>query len=238
MEDKNWFRDVCNKNKFAVSEAQLELLDKYVHYLILTNKNINLISRKDSPKTWSRHILGSVSFLFKFKLLKNSSLIDVGTGGGLPGIPIAILYPEIMFTLIDSVQKKINVVGEMIKILNLKNVTASLGRAEHLSKSVLFKSKFDYAVTRAVAQTVEIIKWTKPFLRMPTENENSGLQKHIQENVLQKGSILLLKGGDLENEISEATSKVKLRSILSYPISVRGIDQYLLEEKKIVIVRP
>ncbi len=106
IDSKIWFRNICKKNHLDISDEQAELINFYVSYLLEWNKKINLISRQDEENIWLRHILASISFLFKFTFAFGTSVIDIGTGGGLPGIPLAILYPGIKFTLVIPSIKK------------------------------------------------------------------------------------------------------------------------------------
>src|SRR6266849_10544190 len=109
-----WFRSICQTNHHSVSDEQVDLIVKYVESLLEWNRKINLISRKDEEHIWTRHILGSIAILFHFYFYPGSSLIDIGTGGGLPGIPLAILNRHMDVTLLDSIQKKIRAVSEIV----------------------------------------------------------------------------------------------------------------------------
>src|SRR5258706_6794358 len=94
-DDTLWFRKICRQNNFSISDNQLDLIKSYVDYLIDWNSKLNLISRKDEHNIWCRHILGSVNFLFDHPFEQNAKIVDVGTGGGLPGIPLAILCSDL-----------------------------------------------------------------------------------------------------------------------------------------------
>lgn len=172
-----------------------------------------------------------MSFLFRFQLDGQSSLLDIGTGGGLPGIPLAILFPEMKVTLLDSIQKKFNAVNVMTTQLGLMNVQPICGRAEEISKKKEFYQKFDYVIARAVAETKDVIRWCKDFIRMSNESAKS-------KDTIEKGSIILLKGGNLEEEIEAAKIKGKPQSIDVFDIIIDGIAASELFEKKIVIIKP
>ena len=234
----SYLHTVFADNGLHISDSTVNLLEKYTSLLTKWNKRLNLISRRDEENITRRHILGSVSFLFKFELRPYSSLIDVGTGGGLPGIPLGILNPQLRITLIDSIQKKINAVTEMLLELALSNIKAVCARAEDLAKKKEFKSAFDYVISRGVASTGDIVRWTKPFLKTnPSDTAWAPFKPHCQ--MVNPGSIILLKGGDLVEEIREATLKVKPRSINVYPITIRGSESAPdLVDKKIVVVYP
>lgn len=148
------------------------------------NERINLISRKDIENLEERHILHSLAIAKIIQFKPSTKVMDVGTGGGFPGIPLAILFPEVKFVLVDSTGKKIMVVNEILTALGLKNVKAIKQRAEEVD------GHFDFIISRAVAPLPVFVKWVK--------------QKIIKKskNTLNNG-ILYLKGGDLDQELSE-----------------------------------
>ena len=237
MEKQLWFREICRKNKISLSDEQLEQFEKFVFHLLEWNKKINLIARTDEQNIWNRHILGSISFLFRLKVHQSSNIIDVGTGGGFPGIPLAILLPDVQFTLIDSIKKKINVVEDIIKQLQLINVKAICGRVEDLAKDAEFRQSYDYVVARAVAPMKDIIRWSKPLLK-PVDDTSLSKDSINNNYVLPRGLMLLLKGGDLTQEIEEAKIKVKPRSIITHPTLIEGADFIDAIDKKLVIIQP
>jgi len=149
------------------------------------NEKINVISRKDIDFLYERHVLHSLSIAAKFPFSEGVDILDIGTGGGFPGIPLAIFFPEVNFYLSDSIAKKIKVVTEVATALGLKNLEAHHGRAESI-----VGRKFDFAVSRAVAPLSDLWKWAKPLLR----NE-----RKLEEF---KNGLICLKGGDLTEEIA------------------------------------
>jgi len=173
------------------------------------NEKINVISRQDVKELYLHHVLHSLSIAKLIQFVAGTTILDVGTGGGFPGIPLAIMFPETDFYLIDSIGKKIQVVNEIVKALNLQNVTAEQKRAEEIEYS------FDFVVARAVTNLPEFIKWVKNKI----SNESS--------NTMQNG-ILYLKGDDALNEIKKLKAGKFIFDISSY------FTEEYFETKKIV----
>ena len=169
--------------------AELEVLYKD------WNEKINVISRKDTDSLYEKHILHSLGIAKVMAFADNTKVLDIGTGGGFPGIPLAILFPNVQFTLVDSIGKKINVVKGVAESLGLKNVTAHHMRAEQL------KEKFHFVVSRAVTQMPVFLTW----LRGKFEKEQFN-PKH--------NGVLYLKGGDLAEEL--AGLKAEIFSLKNY----------------------
>lgn len=161
------------------------------------NSKVNLISRKDMDNLYEHHILHSLSIARFVQFNKGTSIVDIGTGGGFPGIPLAIMFPEVKFTLVDSIGKKINAVSDIAFSLRLTNVTANKIRAEHL------KGSFDFAVSRATAPLDKLMYWI-----------NSSISKINQHHI--PNGIICLKGGDLEQELEMYKDKVNVYEISDY----------------------
>ncbi len=167
---------------------QLELLDGlYTEW----NEKINVISRKDIDALYERHVLHSMAIAAICPFDDGARLLDIGTGGGFPGIPLAILFPNCQFVLADSIGKKIKVVQEVANAIGLTNITAIHTRAEELKG----KYKFDYAVSRAVAPLNDLWKWGSPLI-----------ERGQRSDELPNG-LICLKGGDLKQEIEETGMK-------------------------------
>ena len=186
----------------------------YQDLLLEKNKTINLVSRK--TVSIEEHILNSVFFLKKYELQSGCSLLDLGTGGGFPGIPLKILFPDIFMTLLDSIKKKTAALNEIAVKMNLINTEILCGRAEELSKSVFYRNKFDVVISKAVAPLKSLYEWGKYFLNP-------------------EGVILCIKGGDIINELSEIG---KLKSppaakVITYEFK----ELYKIEDKKLVFLR-
>ncbi|QNL47787.1 16S rRNA (guanine(527)-N(7))-methyltransferase RsmG [Olivibacter sp. SDN3] len=155
------------------------------------NAQINVVSRKDIEGLYERHILHSLAIAKYLSFKPGANILDVGTGGGFPGIPLAIMFPETNFHLVDSIGKKIKVVTEVARSLGLKNVQASHIRAEQI------KNKYDFVVSRAVTRLAEFYPWVK------------GKFKKDAVHSIPNG-ILYLKGGDLTEEIADSKLKTEL----------------------------
>jgi len=164
------------------------------------NSRINLISRKDIDELYERHVLHSLSIAAVFEFKKGDEIIDIGTGGGFPGIPLAIFFPDTHFHLVDSIGKKIKVVDAIAGSLGLANVSTQQIRVEEIRGR-----KFDCVVSRAVAPLKELWSWSKPLLRKKTDN-NSGEQHLVN-------GLICLKGGDLSREIAESRSHPRITEI-------------------------
>ncbi len=161
------------------------------------NSKINVISRKDMEGLYEKHVLHSLSIAAVFNFAPGMEIVDLGTGGGFPGIPLAIFFPEVKFTLVDSIRKKIRVVTEVSKALELTNVTPINKRIEEISGK-----RFDFVVSRAVAPLKELWTWSKPLLK----------KKGSTTGDLPPG-LICLKGGDLAAEIAESNCRPRVEEI-------------------------
>tara|TARA_B100001559_G_scaffold139281_1_gene116973 strand:- start:3062 stop:3679 length:618 start_codon:yes stop_codon:yes gene_type:complete len=193
-----------------LSEKQISQFSKLKDLYTYWNDKINVISRKDIENIYLRHILHSLA-IAKFINFKNgTTVLDLGTGGGFPGIPLSIIFPKTNFILSDSIKKKILVVNEVVKQLGLENVKSEWSRAENLNH------KYDFLVTRAVAKMPKIIEWSK------------GNFNPISINDISNG-IIALKGGDVTEELLGIEQK-KIVDIKNF------FDNHYFVDKKIVYV--
>jgi 16S rRNA (guanine527-N7)-methyltransferase len=172
------------------------------------NSKINVISRKDIDELYLRHVLHSLSIAKLISFKDGTSILDVGTGGGFPGIPLAILFPNCKFHLVDSIQKKINVVNNVIKELDLKNVKTSSCRVEAISE------KNDFVVSRAVTNMKDFVSWIKFKINKISFNDF-------------KNGVLYLKGGDLNEELKS------FKNVKTFELS-EFFNEDFFNEKKVV----
>lgn len=156
------------------------------------NEKINVISRKDMDNFYEHHVLHSLAIATQFEFKKGSEIMDLGSGGGFPGIPLAIFFPDTQFHLVDSINKKLKVASEIAAAINLQNLSTQHTRAEDIKNR-----KFDVVVSRAVAPLKDLWWWAKPLLK-----------KGVSPN-----GLICLKGGDLTKEISESNCRPRVWEI-------------------------
>jgi 16S rRNA (guanine527-N7)-methyltransferase len=175
------------------------------------NSRINIISRKDIDGLYEKHVLHSLSIAAAFDFTNGTEIIDIGTGGGFPGIPLAIFFPQVQFHLVDSIAKKLRVVDAIAEEINLKNITTQHIRAEEIKNR-----KFDFAVSRAVAPLKDLWKWSKPLLRRKGQDpRHKGQETNNEQSTArnQQHGLICLKGGDLAQEIFESGARPRIMEI-------------------------
>lgn len=178
------------------------------------NEKINVISRKDIDSLYERHVLHSLSIAAMFEFEPGTEIIDLGTGGGFPGIPLAIFFPEVKFHLVDSIAKKLKVVDAVAENIGLTNVTTQHSRIEDIKNR-----KFDFVVSRAVAPLKDLWKWSKPLLK--NKQQANVNQQHVP-------GLICLKGGDLAAEIQESSTRPRLIEIKDIFEEEFFKDKYIL----------
>jgi 16S rRNA (guanine527-N7)-methyltransferase len=162
------------------------------------NEKINVISRKDIDSLYEKHVLHSLSIAASFEFAPGTEIIDLGTGGGFPGIPLAIFFPSISFHLVDSIGKKLKIVAAIVEETGLTNVTIQHSRIEDIKNR-----KFDFAVSRAVAPLKDLWHWSKPLLKT----------KRISPDAPFQNGLICLKGGDLAAEVQESGTRPRIMDI-------------------------
>ena len=192
-----------------LNEKQLHLFGQLESLYAEWNAQINVISRKDFSEFYERHVLHSLAIAKFIRFKPGTKILDVGTGGGFPGIPLAIYFPDAKFHLVDSIGKKIKVVTNVYQALDLKNITTEQIRAEQI------KEKYDFVVSRAVTQLPEFVQWVR---------KNISQKQH---NAIPNG-IIYLKGGDLTAELKPFKNQVFVQEIDKY------FEEEFFDTKKIV----
>jgi len=197
----------------GISKKQTEQFDALSKLYRDWNDKVNVISRKDVDNLEERHVLHSLGIAKVRQFLPGSSILDVGTGGGFPGIPLAIMFPESQFHLIDSIGKKIKVVNGVADSLGLDNVKAEQIRAEQI------KDKYDFVVSRAVTRLERFYPWIRKNFK--NQNRHSSMSN----------GLLYLKGGDLSQELKDS----KLKHIESFDLPDYFKEEFF-ETKKVIYV--
>jgi 16S rRNA (guanine527-N7)-methyltransferase len=200
--------NIINKY-FKLSTQQTDQIEMLLSVYSLWNEKVNLISRKDFDNFYERHVLHSLSIAKFYSFKKDTNIMDLGTGGGFPGIPLAIMFPDVQFHLVDSIGKKIKVVQEVVKELKLNNTIVSNQRAEDVDDT------FDFIVTRAVSKLTKLDLWSKGKIS----------KKH---NHVFKNGLICLKGGDLTLETKRFKKRITTHSISDF------FSETFFENKKII----
>ena len=203
--------EIIKKYFPEISTIQMDQFQQLMPLYLEWNAKINVVSRKDIEELYIRHVLHSLGIAKVQKFNSESKILDIGTGGGFPGIPLAILFPESDFLLVDSIGKKIKVVNGVAQSLKLTNVKGVHARAEQIDE------QFDFIVSRAVTRMKPFYSWTKGKIKKESNHE------------LQNG-ILYLKGGDLTEELLESKLRYKLFDLPSF------FEEDFFETKKVVYI--
>jgi len=203
--------DILTKYFPKLTAQQREQFEQLQELYSFWNNQINVISRQDIENLYEKHVLHSLGIAKVLNFKHGTEILDVGTGGGFPGIPLAILFPECQFHLVDSIGKKIKVVTEVAQAIGLKNLTGQHERAENVAND------FDFIISRAVTRLKPFYGWVENKV---TRNQFNDL----------RNGILYLKGGDLEEELQEFGKKYKLYNLSDY------FEEEFFETKKVVYV--
>lgn len=210
------FWTILAANSIILEPRQLRAIERYKEELKYWNERINLISRKDIDNLLENHILHSISILKFVEFPRKARCLDVGTGGGLPGIPLKLARPDLQMVLVDSIGKKVKITQMFAKHTGLSGIEVIQSRVEDLKTDEKYKSQFDFVLSRAVGKISTVVAWVKPLLKL-------------------NGKIVFLKGGDLTSEINEAKKiflNLKLQESL---IRLVGYKKFEEEDKKIVV---
>jgi 16S rRNA (guanine527-N7)-methyltransferase len=229
-----WLRSLCTLNQLPLDDTQLQQLQEYAGLLLRWNQKVNLISRKDEENVWERHILHCASLLFNISISSTGKLIDLGTGGGLPGIPIKILVPTLSVVLVDSVRKKTQSLADIVRQLSLTNVNVECSRAEQLGTRPGFYNEFDYIVARGVAELKKLVLWSFPLLR-PRRTELPNVTRSGKP-LIKPPALIAMKGGDLSKEIQGARKSPDVQNIEILELKVDGLEKVHNPDHKAVIV--
>ncbi len=227
---------LLEKNGLPLAGETIDGLLAYERLLLDWNAKVNLVSRRDTTDFFARHVVGSVAFLFSHSLAENTALLDVGTGGGLPGIPLAIIHPDVRVSVIDSIAKKTKAVNDIVEQLGVRNVRVICGRVEECKPSAI--GTFDYVVARGVSSAAEVVRWCAPLLRTDgrgraeASRDDQGPRKRIPP-----GSYILLKGGDLASELASLSEVSGEASVTVRSLDVRGAESQIIG-KKVIILTP
>lgn len=230
MQRDNFTRDkdrtiaLFERNGLTFSPVAYALLERYLESISKHNKSVNLFSRKETD-LWTQLIFHSLSFLIIGTFPPQTTIIDIGTGGGIPGIPLACVRPDLELTLVDSIGKKIRALTSIINQLDIPATTIHV-RAEELALS--YRGKFDYAIARAVAPLKELSTWAQPLLRKNPNLSPPGM--------FPKGTLLALKGGSLQEEVLQTRALRFVETVELHPIILKENETIANTEKYLAIV--
>ena len=208
-------RRICLENGLDISDSQWQLLEKWAALLLEVNQNVNLISRKETEFLWEKQILPCLALLIFRKFRPGADVCDFGTGGGLPGMLLAIVRPDLRLTLLDSRHKKIEVVQQMIDSLKLSNAQTVLGRGEELGKQRPWRQRFPLMTARAVAPLIDLVRWTADLRKV--------------ESVLH-----IYKGGEIKDEVFALSKKVSGVRVNKSLMVLKGYPKFAENQKYII----
>ncbi len=208
-------RRICLENGLDISDSQWQLLEKWAALLLEVNQNVNLISRKETEFLWEKQILSCLALLIFRKFSPDADVCDFGTGGGLPGMLLAIVRPDLRLTLLDSRHKKIEVVQQMIDSLKLSNAQTVLGRGEELGKQRPWRQRFPLLTARAVGPLIDLVRWTADLRKL--------------ESVLH-----IYKGGEIKDEVFALSKKVSGVRVNKSLMVLKGYPKFAENQKYII----
>ena len=210
-------RQICLDNGLIIKEEQWKLLEEWADLLLYYNQEINLVSRKEIDFLWEKQIMHCLSLLVYREIPRGSEVCDFGTGGGLPGIILAIIRPDLYLTLVDSRQKKVAVVQKIVDDLGLSNVRVICGRGEILGKQAEWNHRFSVITARAVAPLNDLVRWTND-LRKPAS------------------ALHIFKGGEIQDEIKVLSSMFSGIKVRESQIVLKGYAKFKQNKKYIITI--
>jgi len=211
-------RQICLDNGLIIKDSQWQLLEEWADLLLNYNQEINLVSRKETDLFWEKQILHCLSLLVYREIPQGLEVCDFGTGGGLPGIILAIMRPDLHLTLVDSRQKKVAVVQKIVDDLGLSNVRVIRGRGELLGKQAEWNQRFSIITARAVAPLIDLVRWT------------IGLRKP-------ESALHILKGGEIQDEIKALSLMFTGIKISKSLIVLKGFAKFEQNQKYIISIK-
>jgi 16S rRNA (guanine527-N7)-methyltransferase len=217
----NFFTDSLQKLGLTLSEKQIEQFMKYYDMLIERNKVMNLTAITEFEEVINKHFIDSLSIIKVYQTLENSNVLDMGTGAGFPGIPLKIAFPSINITLLDSLNKRVGFLNDVIQALDLNQITAIHGRAEDFGKNLAYREKFDLCVSRAVAKLSSLSEYCMPYVKT-------------------NGYFIPYKSGNIEDELEEAKKAIKIfggtiEAALKFNLPGTDLERSFIVIKKIAI---
>lgn len=229
-EEELWLYTLCKKNEFYITDIKIHNLSTFKNLLLDWNRKINLVSRKNEENIWRGHISLSLSTLFKVVFRPGMRILDLGTGGGFPGIPMAIVLSDCSFLLLDSTQKKVTAVQSMADSLGLINVRTVWGRAEDLNNKPEYHGDFDVIIARSVSNLSNLLKWGLPFLKTRIGKNITGEKISITVP-----SLITFKGSEIGEEEKLAQILYPNVSFQSVPLVFPGSEEFDNLDKKLII---